>query len=439
MEVEGCEKLDMDLDESPESLADQVVALEGPAVRDRLVQIFGHLKYVRSRLQRWEEDAEEEFVIDKGNDDSVVEIDDPEIRYDSYKKPLSQNVGEEEVKEEKSARNSCFNCGGSHMISECKEPRDHARIAANRRAFAPGPGGGGGGPQSRYHVDEKQRLGHIRPGLPSTRLRKALGMKGDIDKRLPEFIYRMRDLGYPPAWLRHAEINNSGLSLYMDRGRVLTAEETTNGEDGELQADFEEVKKVQYDSQKLLEWPGFNVEPPKGYQDESRLYRAPSLSSSLDRHSLKHMKDKMGACEQKGYVRGQMPSFTKVEKDDEEEEEEVEEQSPFAAASTSSGAVKSRDEGTPIVTTYSPFTSIPDSSKWTTMTTDHIFFENLPDSTGKYQQFKEVLKKCRKRLAHTAPEEAPEKKKTDPEDAEIVDITEEEEGVQETPASASEM
>jgi len=90
---------------------------------------------------------------------------------------------------------------------------------------------------------------------------------------------------------------------------------------------------------------------------------------------------------------------TKVDKD--EDDEEVEEQSPFAGVASSGatmGTVKSRDEGTPIVTSYSPFTALPDSSKWTTMTTDHIFFENLPDSTGKYEQFKEVLKKCRKRL-----------------------------------------
>ena len=83
---------------------------------------------------------------------------------------------------------------------------------------------------------------------------------------------RMRDLGYPPAWKRFAQVNHSGLSLYMDRGRVLTAEETTNGEDGELEQDFDE-KQVQYDAEKLQEWPGFNTDPPKGTQDESRYYR----------------------------------------------------------------------------------------------------------------------------------------------------------------------
>ena len=86
-------------------------------------------------------------------------------------------------------RSRCFNCGAKGCnVRDCKEPKDHARIAANRRQF----GGGGQGPQARYHVDEHQKYGHIKPGLPSKRLRKALGIKDD--RRLPEFIYRS-------AWL----------------------------------------------------------------------------------------------------------------------------------------------------------------------------------------------------------------------------------------------
>lgn len=104
---------------------------------------------------------------------------DAPISYDTVGNPLSSTV--ETPKPETSSRNSCFNCGGPHMISECKEPKDHARIAAARRQQ------GGGGPQARYHVDEKQKLAHVKPGLPSKRLRKALGLK---DKRLPEYIYR---------------------------------------------------------------------------------------------------------------------------------------------------------------------------------------------------------------------------------------------------------
>ena len=82
----------------------------------------------------------------------------------------------------------------------------------------------------------------------------------------------MRELGYPPAWLRHAAVNHSGLSMYIDRDRTVTADEATNGEDGELESDYE-AKKVQYDPVKLVEWPGFNVDMPKGFNDESRYYR----------------------------------------------------------------------------------------------------------------------------------------------------------------------
>lgn len=31
---------------------------------------------------------------------------------------------------------------------------------------------------------------------------------------LPPLIYRMRQLGYPPGWLKEAETENSGLAMY---------------------------------------------------------------------------------------------------------------------------------------------------------------------------------------------------------------------------------
>ena len=53
------------------------------------------------------------------------------------------------------------------------------------------------------------------------------------------------------------------------------------------------------------------------------------------------------------------------------------------------------DNGTPIVTLYSPFPNLPEQSKWTTNTTDHILFENLPESTGKYENIRGILQKVR--------------------------------------------
>ena len=67
---------------------------------------------------------------------------------------------------------------------------------------------------SRYHVDEPQKFGHHQPGLPSAKLREALRLRGD---QVPEYIYRMRTLGYPPGWMRQAEIDSSGIQLYHER------------------------------------------------------------------------------------------------------------------------------------------------------------------------------------------------------------------------------
>lgn len=53
--------------------------------------------------------------------------------------------------------------------------------------------------------------------LISEELQDALGV---TDKSLPPFIYRMRQLGYPPGWLKEAELENSGLALYDGKGMV---------------------------------------------------------------------------------------------------------------------------------------------------------------------------------------------------------------------------
>nr|5LXR_B Chain B, Zinc finger CCHC domain-containing protein 8 [Homo sapiens]5LXY_C Chain C, Zinc finger CCHC domain-containing protein 8 [Homo sapiens]5LXY_D Chain D, Zinc finger CCHC domain-containing protein 8 [Homo sapiens]5LXY_F Chain F, Zinc finger CCHC domain-containing protein 8 [Homo sapiens]5LXY_H Chain H, Zinc finger CCHC domain-containing protein 8 [Homo sapiens]5LXY_J Chain J, Zinc finger CCHC domain-containing protein 8 [Homo sapiens]5LXY_L Chain L, Zinc finger CCHC domain-containing len=39
----------------------------------------------------------------------------------------------------------------------------------------------------------------FKPGVISEELQDALGV---TDKSLPPFIYRMRQLGYPPGWLK---------------------------------------------------------------------------------------------------------------------------------------------------------------------------------------------------------------------------------------------
>lgn len=54
--------------------------------------------------------------------------------------------------------------------------------------------------------------------LNSDELLSALGIDGNT---LPPLIYRMRQLGYPPGWLKEAEMEYSGLALYDGNGMFL--------------------------------------------------------------------------------------------------------------------------------------------------------------------------------------------------------------------------
>ena len=72
--------------------------------------------------------------------------------------------------------------------------------------------------QSRLYFHPKQEYSiFLRLFLFSEELQDALGV---TDKSLPPFIYRMRQLGYPPGWLKEAELENSGLALYDGKGTV---------------------------------------------------------------------------------------------------------------------------------------------------------------------------------------------------------------------------
>ncbi|XP_016099937.1 zinc finger CCHC domain-containing protein 8-like [Sinocyclocheilus grahami] len=76
-------------------------------------------------------------------------------------------------------------------------------------------------------------------------------------KTLPPFIYRMRELGYPPGWLKEAEMENSGLMLY----------DGSNDED-----ENNHSQKISYDVSKLVDFPGFNVSTPPNVRDDYRSF-----------------------------------------------------------------------------------------------------------------------------------------------------------------------
>uniref|UniRef100_A0A2K5R0D1 Zinc finger CCHC domain-containing protein 8 n=1 Tax=Cebus imitator TaxID=2715852 RepID=A0A2K5R0D1_CEBIM len=157
----------------------------------------------------------------------------------------------------------CFNCGSEeHQMKDCPMPRNAARISEKRKEYMDACGEANNQNfQQRYHAEEvEERFGRFKPGVISEELQDALGV---TDKSLPPFIYRMRQLGYPPGWLKEAELENSGLALYDGK----------DGTDGEMEVgEIQQNKSVTYDLSKLVNYPGFNISTPKGIPDEWRMF-----------------------------------------------------------------------------------------------------------------------------------------------------------------------
>lgn len=66
---------------------------------------------------------------------------------------------------------------------------------------------------------------------------------------------------------------------------------------------------------------------------------------------------------------------------------------------TNRSSVKSVHLGTPILPSTSPYNKLPSSEKFSKDICDVINFENLPDSTGKYEQISGVIQKVRNTMA----------------------------------------
>ncbi|XP_066974099.1 zinc finger CCHC domain-containing protein 8 homolog isoform X7 [Macrobrachium rosenbergii] len=152
-------------------------------------------------------------------------------------------------------KKTCFNCLGDHNFQECPEPSNPQRIAANRKKQKNSRIS-----SVRYHEDCDNKYGQFQPGKISENLREALGLRYG---ELPIHVYRMRYLGYPPGWLKEAEVRQGEMKLYDGFGQSVLH---PDAEEGEL-----EPTLVKYNPDKLIGYPGFNVDIPKGYRDEWRM------------------------------------------------------------------------------------------------------------------------------------------------------------------------
>ncbi|KAK1156408.1 zinc finger CCHC domain-containing protein 8-like [Acipenser oxyrinchus oxyrinchus] len=177
-----------------------------------------------------------------------------------YQQVFSQVIsvdGQEVQIKDKRPKPCCFNCGSDlHQLKDCPKPRDFARISEKRKELSQNSNQNS---YQRYHADE-ERFGKYKAGTISEELQTALGIP---ENSLPPFIYRMRQLGYPPGWLKEAEMENSGLALYDGK------------DDGGMDKDKnDQSRQVSYDVSKLIDFPGFNVPAPKRMLDEWSSYNS---------------------------------------------------------------------------------------------------------------------------------------------------------------------
>uniref|UniRef100_A0A8B9G6Z9 Zinc finger CCHC domain-containing protein 8 n=1 Tax=Amazona collaria TaxID=241587 RepID=A0A8B9G6Z9_9PSIT len=189
---------------------------------------------------------------------------------------LSLDGQEIQVKPKSRPKPTCFNCGSEdHQMKDCPKPRNPARISEKRKEYMEACGEPSNQIfQQRYHEEEvEERFGKFKPGVISGELQDALGV---TDKSLPPFIYRMRQLGYPPGWLKEAEMEHSGLVLYDGKGESGTDEKS------------HQPKRTIYDVSKLINYPGFNISTPSGIPDEWQLFGSIPMQPSQQKEVFAH-------------------------------------------------------------------------------------------------------------------------------------------------------
>ncbi|XP_026198678.1 zinc finger CCHC domain-containing protein 8 isoform X2 [Anabas testudineus] len=188
----------------------------------------------------------------------------------TYHQVFNQVIGTDGLEiemKDKRPKSMCFNCGASsHQLRDCPKPKDMAAISERRKEFNQNNNQAMQSNQ-RYHADEvEERFAKYKPGVMSEELLTALGVDGNT---LPPLIYRMRQLGYPPGWLKEAEMENSGLTLYDGNA----------SNDGNI-TENRNSQNISYDVTKLVDFPGFNVPAPHKMKDEFMQYSSIPMQSN---------------------------------------------------------------------------------------------------------------------------------------------------------------
>ncbi|KAI1291967.1 Zinc finger CCHC domain-containing protein 8 [Halotydeus destructor] len=100
----------------------------------------------------------------------------------------------------------------------------------------------------------------VKAGRISKELQEALGLHSD---KLPIWIYRMRVLGYPPGWLKTADMSSSVVDL-------IDGDSPRSPKRQALEANI-------YNPESLVIYPGFNAPLPEGVSDHHDYLGMPAM------------------------------------------------------------------------------------------------------------------------------------------------------------------
>ncbi|XP_065199535.1 zinc finger CCHC domain-containing protein 8 homolog [Planococcus citri] len=332
--------------------------------------------------------------------------------------------------------NNCWNCGrNTHSIRECDVQNNPYTLEWNReilmlkKAFHMKKYQKQSG---RYHDTDKLSEQHncYIPGPISHRLRQITGISGND---LPSYVYRLRTHGYPAAWLRYATVKPSGMNLYDKDGKEVA---DPNAEDGEI---LEEEDKIRYDLGKIVKFPGFNAPMPTDCADNYKLFNAPPYdpdqsvermiadlkAKAVTEYALKKNSRKAAAVDEN--IASSTPLETPsastssekltspvpsenlastvstpgvdISSNDASQDSLPESTNATPTGGKSSlGRILSSAEGTPLLRSKSGHTRLPPAENFSKDICDVINFENLPESTGKFERMRGLLKKVKKVL-----------------------------------------
>lgn len=90
----------------------------------------------------------------------------------------------------------------------------------------------------------------FKPGVIGDQLLEAIGLH---PKEIPIWVYRMRVLGYPPGWLKVADMSKTVVSMHDGSEEVGTL--------------ATQPCEAEYNVESLVVYPGFNSPLPEGVED----------------------------------------------------------------------------------------------------------------------------------------------------------------------------